>query len=464
MKNKFLSAGRLFWFLFLLPAAVICHAGCGRDESRMDPHPDGGVDGHVVDGRVDATPPDGPPIDVGGCAEGALRCSGATLEICSGGVYTTLENCEFGCVSSPEPRCGSPVFSNGITMEDMKGGWSDFQPEAGETIIDSDLVTITGPGSPAADDFYFRIRNRDDLGLPPLLILSFRSVFIPEGAIIKVKGERPIALAAEEEIVIEGIVDAGVTTQGVPGPGGYPGGTDGNPGMGPGKGIQGNVGALNILEGGGGGGAFGAGGGAGGAGGTVAGGAGGNTYGNPQVNPLVGGSGGGSGGKGTGGNPGGGGAGGGAVMLASLNSVRIAAVGIITAGGEGGKGGALQEAGGGGGSGGAIVLAAPVVDVYGILAANGGGGGGSETSPPEDGENGRLDGMAAQGGTRGGMGGAGNEISGQSGEPATAHGGGGGGGAGRIRIESRDPPDLTGSILSPGQSTAPFSITNLGVE
>lgn len=447
-----------------MAAAGTLASGCGRNETTMDPLPEAGVDASPIDAGVDASKVDAQqPVDAGGCVENTLRCRSGHVEVCDGGSFVTQEDCEFGCVSEPSPHCGSPVFSNEVALEDVEAGVNDFAPGAGDTLIDTDTGTITGPGAPPVGSYPYRLISRDSLGLPPLLVLSFEEVDIGEDTRVVVVGERPLALVAWERITVDGVVELDAAPDGTPGPGGFPGGVDGAAGMGPGKGLQGETGLLDSKEGGGGGGGFGALGGTGGAGGAAVGGNGGSPYGNPQMDPVIGGSGGGSGGKGNASTPGSGGAGGGALMLVSLDRIRVGTTGILSAGGSGGEGGAPQEAGGGGGSGGAFVLAAPRVDVLGVVAANGGGGGGAETATREDGENGHPSATPAAGGTNGGEGGAGTFPTGESAPGTTSHGGGGGGSVGRIRIESRDAPNLSG-VVSPDETTPAVSLGTLTVE
>ncbi len=140
-----------------------------------------------------------------------------------------------------------------------------------------------------------------------------------------------------------------------PGPGGYAGGTGGDPfngpanGTGPGAGTAsgGNntgggashlVGSYNRLG-----------------------------YGNTVLLPLRGGSGG-AGGQGNGGYGGGGGAGGGAIRIVSSVSINIGGS-ILCKGGNGGSGGTEGSPGyfGGNGSGGAIQLMAPNITGAGTL-------------------------------------------------------------------------------------------------
>jgi hypothetical protein len=149
---------------------------------------------------------------------------------------------------------------------------------------------------------------------------------------------------------------------------------------------------------------------------------------------------------GTGANAGGaGGNGGGAVALVALDNLLVR--GNIEAVGRGGKAGRNDRSGGGGGgAGGAIWLVGNGIELTSgsKISANGGGGGGGaeQFADGGDGEKGRLDESAAQGGNSpagGGDGGRGSSVSnpdGTGGGVSFAGGGGGGGGAGVIVIDS----------------------------
>jgi hypothetical protein len=463
-KPKLLLA-RLLGCVVVLASAAVGSGGCGR---HSDPaaSQDGAAkhDGGLVDGKMDSTvTPDAAEPDAAGCIEGALRCNGYVLEVCVSGAFETQAECDFGCASSPTPHCGSPLFSNGVLLEDVDSAGSSLELQPGVVTIDTDSGAITGPGSPPPGTYYFRLIERESLGLDPILLFAFDRVDIPEGCWVQVTGSRVLALSASESLTIHGQLDLSASANGTPGPGGYPGGVGGESGLGPGGGNVGQVGSLDFNEGGGGGGGYGRSGGPGGDGGSALGGEGGSPNGNPQLDPIIGGSGGGAGAAATGSLPGAGGSGGGAVMLIALEYLRIGSTGVVHAGGGGGQGGATQEAGGGGGAGGAVLLISPTVQILGIVAANGGGGGGSDASPARDGEQGLPSDEHAQGGGSGGIGGAAAIPSGGQGGDEPNHGTGGGGSTGRIRIESRDQPNLTG-VISPAPSTTAFSLGSLQVE
>ncbi len=444
--------------IFLFSMFVLT-AGCGRTQyaGEWDANQrDGGLDVEVTDSRPDR-PGDATPT----CISGQLRCQGDRLQICLNGSFADQKDCSYGCTQQPSPHCGTPVWSNQVTNDDMEAGLEDAVLFPGEVVLDTDTGLFTGPGAPSAVPF--RVVDRSSMGLPDLIILPFLSLRVRSGCIVSFVGSRIPVIVAKGDISIEGILDLSAGHNGRPGPGGYPGGIDGAPGSGPGAGSAGLLGPLRVQEGGGGGAGFGGLGGAGGNTATAPGGAAGRAYGNPQLDPIVGGSGGGSGAKGDSSNPGGGGAGGGAIALMSLTRVQVLTDGMILAGGGGGLGGGWDDAGGGGGSGGAILLAAPEVRILGVLAANGGAGGGSDTTPPQDGATGDGSDQPAQPGSGGGAGGAGTTPDAVSADEASLHGSGGGGGCGRIRIESRDEPIL-GGLISPSPQTPLTTLVPLPVE
>ena len=116
--------------------------------------------------------------------------------------------------------------------------------------------------------------------------------------------------------------------------------------------------------------------------------------------------------------------------------------------------GQISQQASGGGSGGSLLLEGANVSVTGTLAANGGGGGGDEIGTDSTG-----DAQAAAGGVgdgthaAGGDGAAGANIDGKPGtSQATSTSGGGGGAAGRIRIDSKTAPTVSG-VLSPPLGT-----------
>ena len=439
---------------------VFGEGACGRDES-VPFDVDAGVDA----GHVDAQPDVDVRIDGSGqCSDGATRCVGPDLQRCESGTFVLSEACTYGCSASPSPHCGQPVFSNGLLIGDMQAATASVDLGGNRYVIDTDSGQITGHGAPAPGTYTFRLIDRQDQELPSILVLSFANLRIHSGTRVTITGSRVLALAVRDTLSIEGILDVSAGPDGAPGSGGFAGGSDGGSGQGPGSGGAGLVGSLNVQEGGGGGGGFAVAGGAGGLAGTALGGRFGSPYGNPGLDPILGGSGGGSGAKAdTASQPGAGGGGGGAVMLVSLGQVQVLSNGVIRAGGAGGRGGGSGDAGGGGGSGGAVLIVAPTVTILGIIAANGGGGGGADQDPPSDGQAGADTDQAAVGGTGGGNGSAGASLSGQDAPAADHHAGGGGGAAGRIRIESRDVPQLAGTI-SPDPGSHGVSIAALRVQ
>jgi hypothetical protein len=278
-------------------------------------------------------------------------------------------------------------------------------------------------------------------------VFTVNSVELTSNARIHVRGVNALVIVALDSISIEGELDANSQVQGDwTGPGGSAASDSEVKGLGAGGGGAGTLSAA------GGGGGFCGVGGTGGSSETAPASAG-PSYGTAELVPLVAGSQGGSG------NLANGGAGGGAIQLVARNTIQI--LGTVHLGGEGGSRSAgysmnNSQTASGGGSGGALLLeSGGSVVVSGIIAANGGGGGGyasgADASP---------DPIPAAGGTStsatatpGGDGAAANVIDGENGPSAAgANGGGGGGAAGRIRINTFNGPNITGT-LSPSMTT-----------
>jgi hypothetical protein len=227
-------------------------------------------------------------------------------------------------------------------------------------------------------------------------VFDFGSINIGAGELILASGSRPVALLAQQGMIVGGTIDGSgalstynnpFISTGAAGPGGGNGGgaTAGSgPGGGPGGGGVGgsfsDLAAKVAGIGGGGGGGFG---GAGGNGGTafipggpviypiVSGGPGGGPYGS-LWNVLQGGSG---GAAGIGLRPLPGGGGGGAIELGAVNSITINGTIGVNGGNAAGSGGFFGlGGGGGGGSGGGILIDAPTVTLTGTLSAAGGEG------------------------------------------------------------------------------------------
>lgn len=199
------------------------------------------------------------------------------------------------------------------------------------------------------------------LEVPPDGFFHFTTVSIARGVTLRFQPNArntPVHLLATGDILIEGIIEVNGTqgsaaSGGVPGPGGFRGGSPGGlevtpgPGHGPGGGLPGSTGSAAAAAGGGsyalqgGGNSLGRG----------------ATYGNPLLFPIIGGSGGG----GISGTPGrGGGGGGGAIVIASSTRIDIPSGGRVEA-----RGGSSFDSNGG--SGGAIRLVAPILAGSGAL-------------------------------------------------------------------------------------------------
>jgi hypothetical protein len=181
---------------------------------------------------------------------------------------------------------------------------------------------------------------------------------------------------------------------------------------------------------------------------------GGTPYGPPELVPLMGGSSGGATDFFSDSNHGGG-----AIELVSGASVTIGSNGVINMGG--GRGNYAM----GGGSGGGILLEAPTVTVRGVVAANGGGGGTRNYGGGTQ-QDGQPNNLPAHGGGyngtsgAGGLGSAGPMINGTNGIPTTNDYSGGGGGAGRIRINIGCGGMLnlnSSGLFTPDQTTTCYS-------
>jgi hypothetical protein len=260
---------------------------------------------------------------------------------------------------------------------------------------------------------------QDQAGGPQLLVLALRGLTVAANTTLRVIGSRPLVIAVDGDVTVEGTIDAsgsGVT----PGAGGNV-----SCGSSTGGNGSGSTGRFDGASGGGGGGFGTAGGRAGTAdtdGSDVTGGSAGAVRGNAELEPLLGGC---AGGRGGGCSTNGGG-GGGALQITASGSIDVS--GTLRANGAAGATpcGQNDEGGGtGGGSGGALLLEAESVDTSGATLQTHGGNGG---------RNGTYDGIYDCGGSNGGGGSTsasnagGNSINCQGGSP------GGGGGYGRQRV------------------------------
>jgi hypothetical protein len=284
--------------------------------------------------------------------------------------------------------------------------------------------------------------------LDDVKILSVQSLVIGPDAILRPRGRRPLIIAANGSITVDGAIDVS-SSIGDEGAGANVGDCD--------TAISGGTSGFNSGSGGGGGG-FGSDGGDGGGGDGVSGG----TKGASRNIPIDvrGGCPGRAGAKelesdqGTGGVAG---PGGGGIVLAARTEIIVD--GTINAGGGGGGGGTRPDAGGGGaGSGGLIGFDSISVVLNGGLAANGGGGGqGADLGDDgETGTSGLVQTEQTPGGDRGGAGGDGGDggsFDQEDGLPGVARssdgGGGGGGGYGYILFYKATPDRGPDALLSP---------------
>jgi hypothetical protein len=282
-------------------------------------------------------------------------------------------------------------------------------------------------------------------------VVSVRELIVEENASLRVVGRYPLIVLSWSTIMVAGTIDVSSPAGLSPGAGASREDCDvGDPGQG------------TSAAGGGGGGGLGDGGKPGGNGNQGAGLNMGGTPGGSISRPVAtvfGGCRGGDGG-GDAGSGGRGGDGGGAVQLTAKDSIAIASMGRIHAGGMGGAGANGNGGGGGGGSGGFIGLDAPVVTtaMTSVLAANGGAGGvGCESGTGARGQDGQAMNLAALGGmgstcVNGADGGNGAKRGAAAlpGANSTVSGGGGGGGNGYILIWTPSFP-----MGSPGLRTPP---------
>lgn len=320
--------------------------------------------------------------------------------------------------------------------------------------LDATARTLEGPQGPIA------LATTEQRGA---LVVWTSELEVVQEATLRLVGDRPVIVVANDGIRIYGEVDAASRIEDEDGfsagAGANPASCD-TPPAGAGNGVRCEHGGS-----GGGGGGLGANGGTGGIGGLTrncgispSGGAGGLMQDLPA--DLRGGCTGGTGAMGNGANDdaGVGGAGGGAIGLVADREITVN--GTIHAGGAGGRPGEDDRAsGGGGGSGGMIVLESMAIHVGGgaVIAANGGGGGGGckddPAAPGADavaGVTGAAGGMRNGGGAdAGGNGGAGGFASmpAVGGASAQRGGGGGGGSVGVIFVHA--PAFSEDGTLSP---------------
>jgi len=365
------------------------------------------------------------PVERCGCQPGAATCDQDRLVVCDpSGTATTATSCSLGCADTKD-HCLTFTPSNGLETA-FAGALS--QPDViipDGTSINTDTGLLLGPDNKLISVASLIVTHpTGDIRVYVAKSFSFKGVTIT--------GSKAVAFVAEDDITIDGLVDASANGN-IPGPGGQTtfsscqgvyaqvGGGGANAGAG-GTGISRPTSTDPVAYG---------------PGGTA----------QIALTTLVGGCAGGTA------APNNGGAGGGAVQLVAGGSATFKPAAGTDAGGVldvGGGGGPLSS---GGGSGGNIIIEAPHVDIEGRLTANGGGGG----CGPNPGEDGHPSAATALGGCyrspgtgpHGGSGGTKNSVSGGSGTFGIQTGNfgdlAGGGSVGRAIIRTGDGTYVTGT-------------------
>lgn len=284
---------------------------------------------------------------------------------------------------------------------------------------------------------------------PPICVVRYAAIEIAASATLTATGSRALALVADSQLRIAGVLDASAS-----------GTTNG-----PGGGLAQHGGtSISLGQGGAGFRTF----------GGPGGGGGGSNGGPPLGDPanhiaLIGGP---RGAIGASGFPIGGGGGGAVALIACRGGVEIPVGGTVDIGGGGGRGGSdalsggalMLRPGGGGGAGGNLVIEGGSVAIAGAVFANGGGGGGGTTVNDgagfagSDGPRATWGAAGGAGTGSGGLGGTGAATGaagvGGTGSWTGAHGGGGGA-AGYIQTYT---PAGVAPLLAPSAASPAISL------
>lgn len=373
---------------------------------------------------------------------GAHRCTGATLQICSAaGTWDTDADCAGPCLAdgSSEARCQyiQPTISELTAVCDT--------PAAREPRAYVTRTLTTGPGTA---DCTAGVRTQGPTS-PDICLVRASTIAIPAGTVLTVRGTRTLALVADGDIVVAGVIDA--SAAGVAdGPGGGLAAARIS-GVSPAAGVGGTGAGFRTV------------------GGTGASNSGGMIGTDASTSTVLAG-----GYRAVAGSALEGGGGGGGIALISCSG-RVTVAGLIDAAGGGGAGGSATgtpPAGAGGGSGGVVLLQAFRVMIDsptgGVFANGGGGGGGGAGGPGSPGGDGPREtgtgghgGPGAGGDGDGGRGGYGAELPANSVLPGPGSvPGGGGGSVGYIIVST---PSGTSSIDAATPISPPVSITNASV-
>ena len=381
---------------------------------------------------------DGTALRCNDCMPGTRTCEGTQLKVCgTSGTIETDETCLAGCVASPgahcaylEPRYVAQTCTTSASLPKL-----DITSSGSfDTNLDSNCTGGVVP----------------QVGAAELCVVHYGEIHVAAGRTLKVTGLRALALVADRDVTIDGILD--VSADGVT--------------SGPGS-VSYSGGAADLTMAapkGGGGAGFKTAGASGGTTSTTGGAANGGA---PTADPaaltvLLGGA-----KTGASGMTAGGGGGGGATIVSCRGSVSVS--GTLQAGGGGGLGGqllplGLRSPGWGGGSGGYVVLQGLRVTVTGAVFANGGGGGAglqadnTMGTPGEDGPAGDASAMGGRTFNGEGVGGTGawrNGAAGQGGAPTASGALPGGGGGGLGFFQAYVPAGQTAQI-TPAHASPPF--------
>jgi hypothetical protein len=434
---------------FVLILALV--AGCSTK-----PNPKSCLDNHCSD-------PELPFCDVDGAIGGepntciAVECSPNTFEECRGDRALTcnatgnnydLVECEFGCGAGGCLPCNTTDCEKHIIPK--------YLPNVCNELAAGDPLTFSSQTIDTTNALSCHSVVPQANG-PEICVFHRSAITIAANQTLRVIGTRAIAIVADRELKIDGVLDVSANV------GEF--GTSGAAAHGPGGGfvMSGGLGDTNDGSG------------SGGAGFKTPGGAGGKRGGSaanggamgtdpsflsflvggtapPRVNGIFSGF-----------------AGGAATIISCRSTVSVA--GLIDAAGGGGGGGhyvnfTTHFPAGGGASGGNVVIQGMNVSITGQLFANGGGGGAGENSQElfesfgDPGQKGRRSSATAQGGPglngggTGGTGGAGVLFGGSGGAPSIASGFGGAGGGSTGFLQTYTPQNVTPTITPTEASPA----------
>lgn len=371
------------------------------------------------------------------CLPNMQACGDGMLYSCDTTGSATAVACDVGCVDSPTPHCGAidPRHLPGVCDQPAQASRVVGSSTTLDTSIDTNCTAIVsqtgGPGICVLRYKSFQLASAATL----------RVSSAPQGGAVNNVKNRPIAIVVDDELIIDGLLDASGGS-GVPSPGGgfaTSGGTT--------QAGTNGLGGAGFATPGGNGGTFQADGGAQNGGPALP---------NPISTAVF-----------TGG-PANIGLGGGAVMLVSCRGdVKVA--GTVHVGGGGGPSGYLTGlgcvSGMGGGAGGNVLIEGARVEITGSLYANGGGGGAgcvgnTQATQEQNGEDGPMSdvspahgGVAVSGAGAGGKGGLGTSAPGDGRAAQMNVGTPGGGGGSFGWLETSTPagnaPTLTPAHVSP---------------